>query len=188
MLRTFLLLLAWTFSPAAASADILFSIAEGTSGSVDLTISATGATSTGGGLTNLLSVGTAGDTFLASGQVQVSDFTPVPGISFGAGQDATFNFYEDRDNFGLGSTIQFNFGSVPTSADLSLLSGTYNLSDWNFSDFNPGTYSLSEATGATTFMSGLGTLTMVVPEPSTLLLMAAGLILIAKRAGSGERG
>jgi hypothetical protein len=185
MLRTFLLLLVWTLSTTAANADILFAIAEGTSGSVDLTISATGATSTNGRLTNLLSVGTVGDTFLAPGQAQVSDLTPVPGISLGAGQGVSFAFYEDRDNYGLGSTIQFNFVSVPENADLSLLSGTYNLSDWNFSDFNPGTYSLSEGTGAIAFMSGLGTLTMVVPEPSPLLLMTAGLIFLAKRAGPG---
>lgn len=187
MVRSLILVLAvLVLLPTAASSNIIFTVAEGASGSVDLTILASGKVTTNGGLQSFLTIGTVGDTFLSDQQSLISDETADPDISLGGTSVSTFHFYTDRNtglnNFGVDSNLRFNFSDAPGAVDLAALNGVYNFDDWVFSDFNPGTYELTEAVNSSQFMTGLGTLSLVVvPEPSTALLLASGLALLAAR-------
>lgn len=172
-----LLFLAAT-TPVDAQLDIFFARAD--DGSVDVTFDGSGMI--GDGIANFLTIGTTNDTFLRDGgnlPFNDSGGSSLPGITLG-GVASNGDFYGDLDNFGLNSYIQLNFGSaIPVNSDLSNLNGTFNFSTWRFEDFNPGTFELvSPSEPQFLQVDGVGQITavVVVPEPTSILVFAVGLV------------
>ena len=183
-IRTLFLTLAFVYAPQSF-ATIIFTLTEGSGGTADMNISASGVITA----TNdywLLIGDSATDSFLPSGAVNKSGAAPIPGLTLG-GFTALNNFYRDDNTSGGGyngveSLLGFYFGTgvLNGALDLSDLNGDYNLTDSLFADFVTGVYTgLSEGTNDGT-LQGLGDITLVVaatnvPEPTTLALIGLGL-------------
>ncbi|MGE9267788.1 MAG: PEP-CTERM sorting domain-containing protein [Verrucomicrobiales bacterium] len=157
----------------AADGSIIITVIDNGSGGTQMTILSSGSPSTLTGDTgNQLRIGTAGYTFKDSGngfQDQTSGLFQWGGVS-----NAHISLF-DSGGSGLGSAIAINFDSnVPLGSSFSDLDGVYDLDDIDFAGWNPGSYNLVSATGASVFIEGdtggpgLGSITLnVVPEPST---------------------
>lgn len=165
-------------------ATIIFTLTEGSGGSVDMNINASGII-TGTNDTYLLIGDPTTDSFLPSGSPSRVGAAPVPGLTLG-GFTAINNFYRDDNNSGgyngLESLLGFNFGYgvLNGSLDLSDLNGDYNLTDSFFVDFVTGVYTGLSDSNNPSALQGLGAITLVVaeasvPEPATLALMGLGL-------------
>ena len=167
-----------------AQADIIYTLAEGAGGIVDMNIEASGTTTATADWFLLIGDATT-DSFLLADTPQRNGTAPIPNLSLG-GCTAQNNFYRDdgaTTNYGVESLLGFFFGGDCLNGliDLTDLNGDYVLPSSIFSDFVIGTYTGLIA-GITSFtLQGLGDITVVVegpasvPEPGTLALLGIGL-------------
>ena len=123
----------------------------------------------------IISLGTATDTFFADGGLQENGSWAYPAPRLNGLNATRFYLFDRNGVFGLNSTFQIEFGPGLESADLSGLTGSYGVNNVPFTSWIPGEYILQEG-ASSTFMQGLGTINLsVVPEPSTyaMLFLAA---------------
>lgn len=173
--------------PQTAQGSIMITVEDNGSGGTKMTINVSGTPiNLTGDTGNQLRIGTAGYTFKDSG----NGFQDATAGDFQwGGVDSTNISLFDSGGSGLGSAIGILFQTdIPLTSAFADLAGVYDLEGITFSGWNPGSYNLVSATGAAVFIegdtagAGLGSITLdVVPEPSSVALLAMGAVAMISR-------
>lgn len=176
------------FLAPSAHAALSLTLSEGPNDSVTLEISASGTVTASPSNVLFLVFGTTDDSFLRDGETGASDPSDLE-MQLGI-FTATEHLYRDNNGgLGLQSYFEFDFPAfnLPVGAlNLADLNGTYQPANWQFSDFQPGTYTLTTASANPAIFTGSGLSQIqltVVPEPTSIsfLFLGSFAVLIRKR-------
>ena len=156
-----------TFTPFA-NGDLVITLSPDSSGGTNLVLEGSGTLLDDGFFVYEI----LAETFYLGDDLD-SDFSITPSNPIVAGGEIV-NFFATTANAGAtaGQSIQWNVPDWTIGGDLSTANGqVFNLDEIPFARLNPGSYALTRFDSADVADVGLVTLNVVVPEPTSLLVL-----------------